>query len=76
MLEVVVLAIRGLQVERLLGDEGGNVLVLLLFGRFCGFPGHDDRIKVYEDAWGGVLHELCKQRGVKARSCGFESELC
>ena len=29
-----------------------------------------------EDAWGGVLHELWKQRGVEARSCGFESELC
>ena len=42
MLEVVVFAVRGLKVERLFGDEGGNVLVLLFFGGFCGFSGHDE----------------------------------
>lgn len=42
MLEVVVFAVGGFKVEGFFRDEGGNVLVLLLFGGFCGFSGHDD----------------------------------
>ncbi len=43
MLEVVIFAVGGFEVEGLFGDEGGNVLILLFLGGFGGFSRHSRR---------------------------------
>ena len=51
----MIFALRGFEVERLFRDEGRNVLILLFFGGFCGFSGHDDSdIEASEDAWRAI----------------------